>query len=99
MSKLHTPIGDGLEGKIGVWEGAGEQGTNEYYPELATWTIMITLTEEEQTIEYALISDPSDPCGGTLSLIEESDAQLTFRERQSHIRALIMAASIRGLLN
>lgn len=62
------PIGDGLEGKLGVWEGEGQQ-------EGMSWTIKITLTEDEYLIEY-----PSLECGGTLTLLEEEDDRLLFRE-------------------
>jgi hypothetical protein len=62
------PIGNGLSGKTGVWEGEGQQ-------EGISWTIRIDLQENEQLIEY-----PSLNCGGFLTLLEESDAQLLFRE-------------------
>ncbi|MET0050177.1 MAG: hypothetical protein ABW095_03735 [Candidatus Thiodiazotropha sp.] len=62
------PIGGGLAGKLGVWEGEGQQPG-------VSWTIRITLREEEQLIEY-----PSLECGGYLTLLEETDAQLLFRE-------------------
>lgn len=66
--QVSPPIGDGLEGKLGVWEGVGQQDG-------LSWTIKITLTEEEQRIEY-----PSLYCGGTLTIVEESDAQILFWE-------------------
>lgn len=62
------PISGGLNGKLGVWEGEGQQSG-------LSWTIKITLRENEQLIEY-----PSLDCGGTLTLLEETDAQLLFRE-------------------
>ncbi|MBV1882982.1 MAG: hypothetical protein KUG82_15190 [Pseudomonadales bacterium] len=62
------PIGNGLIGKIGIWEGEGQQ-------QGISWTIRINIQDNEQTIEY-----PSLNCGGTLDLLEESEAQLVFRE-------------------
>ena len=62
------PIGNGLTGKVGIWEGEGQQQS-------ISWTIRINIQENEQTIEY-----PSLNCGGTLALLEESEAQLIFRE-------------------
>lgn len=62
------PIGNGLAGKQGVWEGLGQQSG-------ISWSIRIELNEKEQLIEY-----PSLQCGGFLTLLEESDAQLLFRE-------------------
>ena len=62
------PIGNGLSGKIGVWEGEGQQSG-------ISWTIRIDLQQDEQLIEY-----PSLNCGGFLTLLEESDAQLLFKE-------------------
>ncbi|MEJ2612980.1 MAG: hypothetical protein P8179_23705 [Candidatus Thiodiazotropha sp.] len=67
-NQSEPPIGGGLAGKLGVWEGEGQQ------PGIS-WTIRIDLKLDEQLIEY-----PSLSCGGTLTLLEESDAQLTFRE-------------------
>ena len=64
------PIGNGLIGKTGIWEGVGQQENP-----MVSWTIRINITENEQTIEY-----PSLSCGGTLALLEETDAQLVFRE-------------------
>jgi hypothetical protein len=64
----NPPIGDGYEGKLGVWEGEGQQDG-------LSWTIKITLAENESLIEY-----PSLECGGTLTLLVEEDAQLLFRE-------------------
>lgn len=63
------PIGGGLTGKLGVWEGVGQQSG-------VSWTIRINIQETEQSIEY-----PSLNCGGTLDLIEETEAQLIFEER------------------
>lgn len=62
------PIGNGLVGKVGVWEGEGQQTG-------ISWTIRINIQESAQTIEY-----PSLSCGGTLDLLNESEAQLIFRE-------------------
>ncbi|MEJ2621572.1 MAG: hypothetical protein P8163_15295 [Candidatus Thiodiazotropha sp.] len=67
-NQTEPPIGDGLAGKVGVWEGEGQQ------PGIS-WTIRIDLKLDEQLIEY-----PSLECGGYLTLLEESDAQLQFRE-------------------
>lgn len=67
-AQTDPPIGNGLSGKIGVWEGEGQQ-------EGISWTIRIDIQENEQLIEY-----PSLNCGGFLTLLEESDAQLLFRE-------------------
>lgn len=61
-------IGGGLNGKLGVWEGEGQQTS-------VSWTIKITLNENETLIEY-----PSLNCGGVLSLIEETESQLLFQE-------------------
>lgn len=63
------PIGGGLAGKIGIWEGEGQQTG-------ISWTIKIDITAEEQLIEY-----PSLSCGGTLTLLSATDAQLIFREK------------------
>lgn len=57
-----------LTSKIGVWEGEGQQ------PGIS-WTIKITLNKDEQLIEY-----PSLECGGFLTLIEEREGLLLFRE-------------------
>ncbi|MFS4448382.1 hypothetical protein [Maribacter sp. 2307UL18-2] len=57
-----------LTSKLGIWEGTGTQPG-------FSWTIKITLTEAEQLIEY-----PSLECGGFLTLLEETDASLLFRE-------------------
>jgi len=62
------PIGGGLAGKLGVWEGVGQQ-------QGASWTIRADLRLDEQLIEY-----PSLDCGGFWELLEETDAQLSFRE-------------------
>jgi hypothetical protein len=67
-NQTEPPIGDGLSGKVGVWEGEGQQ-------QGISWTIKIDLKLDEQLIEY-----PSLSCGGYLTLLEESDAQLVFRE-------------------
>jgi hypothetical protein len=56
-NQSESPIGDGLSGKLGVWEGEGQQ------PGIS-WTISIDLKLDEQLIEY-----PSLSCGGTLSLL------------------------------
>ncbi|MES9944007.1 MAG: hypothetical protein ABW080_03495 [Candidatus Thiodiazotropha sp.] len=66
--QTEPPIGDGLAGKVGLWEGEGQQ------PGIS-WTISIDLQLDQQLIEY-----PSLNCGGYLTLMEESDAQLQFRE-------------------
>ena len=57
-----------LTSSIGIWEGEGEQ------PGLS-WTIKITINNDEQLIEY-----PSLGCSGFLTLVEESDTELIFRE-------------------
>lgn len=62
------PIGLGLAGKVGIWEGEGQQSG-------ISWTIRIDIQTNEQSISY-----PSLNCGGTLSLLEESEAQLLFWE-------------------
>ncbi|MBL3591736.1 MAG: hypothetical protein JMN24_18440 [gamma proteobacterium endosymbiont of Lamellibrachia anaximandri] len=62
------PIGNGLAGKVGIWEGEGQQSG-------ISWTIRIEIQANEQLISY-----PSLDCGGTLSLLEESEAQLLFWE-------------------
>lgn len=62
------PIGGGLEGKVGVWAGEGQQ-------QGVSWTIRIDIGLDEQTIEY-----PSLSCGGTLDLVSETENQLRFRE-------------------
>jgi hypothetical protein len=67
-SQTEPPIGDGLAGKVGVWEGRGQQTG-------VSWTISIDINLDEQLIEY-----PSLECGGYLTLLEESDARLQFRE-------------------
>jgi hypothetical protein len=67
-NQTEPPIGGGLEGKLGLWEGEGQQ------PGIS-WTISIDLQLDQQLIEY-----PSLNCGGYLTLLEESDAQLQFRE-------------------
>lgn len=67
-TQIDPPIGNGLTGKIGVWEGEGQQTG-------VSWTIRIDIRENEQLIEY-----PSLNCGGFLTLLEESEAQLLFRE-------------------
>jgi hypothetical protein len=65
-NQSELPIGDGMAGKLGVWEGEGQQ------PGIS-WSIRIDLKLDEQLIEY-----PSLSCGGTLALSEESDAQYEF---------------------
>ncbi|MEW8374214.1 MAG: hypothetical protein AB2722_09930 [Candidatus Thiodiazotropha sp.] len=67
-NQTEPPIGDGLAGKVGLWEGEGQQ------PGIS-WTISIDLQLDQQLIEY-----PSLECGGYLTLLQESDAQLQFRE-------------------
>ncbi len=62
------PIGNGLAGKIGIWEGEGQQTG-------ISWTIRIDIQANEQSITY-----PSLNCGGTLTLREEFDSQLLFWE-------------------
>jgi hypothetical protein len=57
-----------LSSKFGIWEGVGEQ------PGIS-WTIKITLSRSEQLIEY-----PSLECGGFLTLLEEREGYLLFRE-------------------
>lgn len=57
-----------LSSKFGIWEGVGEQ------PGIS-WTIKITLSAREQLIEY-----PSLECGGFLTLLEEGEGYLLFRE-------------------
>lgn len=57
-----------LSSKLGIWEGTGAQPG-------FSWTIKITLNEAEQLIEY-----PSLECGGFLTLLEETDTALLFRE-------------------
>ena len=64
------PVGNGLTGKVGIWEGEGQQQNP-----MISWTIRINIQQDEQTIEY-----PSLNCGGPLSLLQETDAQLLFRE-------------------
>ncbi len=68
--QVSPPIGDGLVGKIGTWEGVGQQDSPR-----VSWTIRIVLNQEQQSIEY-----PSLNCGGTLTLLSSSAAQLLFRE-------------------
>lgn len=67
-SQAELPIGNGLVGKIGIWEGIGQQSG-------ISWTIRIDIKSGEQLIEY-----PSLNCGGFLTLLEESEAQLLFKE-------------------
>ena len=67
-NQIDPPIGNGLAGKVGIWEGEGQQ-------QGISWTIRIDLEEHEQLIEY-----PSLSCGGFLTLLEDSDAQLLFKE-------------------
>ena len=57
-----------LPSKLGTWEGVGAQ------PGIS-WTIRITLETDEQLIEY-----PSLECGGFLTLLEEREGYLLFRE-------------------
>lgn len=54
--------------KTGVWTGSAEQ-TN------SRWTIEITLSEAEQTVDY-----PSLNCGGYLTLKTFDETSLLFRE-------------------
>jgi hypothetical protein len=68
LDALPAPIGNGLSGKVGVWEGEGQQSG-------ISWTIKIVINEDRQTIEY-----PSLACGGDLALISETDNQLLFKE-------------------
>jgi len=63
------PGGGGLAGKIGIWEGVGQQSG-------ISWTIKIDIKEGGQLIEY-----PSLGCGGVLTLLTETDTQLIFREK------------------
>ncbi len=67
--QTNPPIGNGLIGKIGVWEGEGQQSG-------ISWSIRINIQQGEQLIEY-----PSLNCGGFLTLVEESEAQLLFKEK------------------
>jgi hypothetical protein len=67
-NQVDPPIGGGLAGKVGIWEGEGQQTG-------ISWTISIDVTLNEQLIEY-----PSLECGGFLTLLEESDTQLLFKE-------------------
>jgi len=67
-NQTELPIGNGLTGKIGIWEGEGQQHG-------ISWTIKIDLKNDEQLIEY-----PSLNCGGNLTLLQETDAQLLFKE-------------------
>lgn len=62
------PVGNGLAGKVGVWEGEGQQVS-------ISWAIRIDIQKNEQSISY-----PSSNCGGTLTLLEESDTRLLFWE-------------------
>ena len=57
-----------LENKFGVWEGTGMQLD-------LSWSIKITLKDNEQRIEY-----PSLSCGGYLSFISETTTSILFRE-------------------
>lgn len=66
--QTNPPIGNGFLGKVGVWEGEGQQPG-------VSWTISINIQRGEQLIEY-----PSLNCGGFLTLVEESEAQLLFKE-------------------
>ena len=66
--QTEPPIGGGLAGKVGIWEGVGQQ-------QGISWTIRADLQLDEQLIEY-----PSLNCGGFWELIEETEAQLSFRE-------------------
>lgn len=71
LSELENPpIGGGLSGHSGTWTGLGQQDG------VISWTIEIELSAGEQLIAY-----PSLSCGGTLTLLTESDAQLLFREK------------------
>lgn len=68
------PIGGGLSGKIGIWEGEGQQDG-------LSWAILIDISEAEQFIKYSFDeSSSADDCEGYLTLLEETDAQLLFRE-------------------
>lgn len=58
----------GLENKLGIWEGIGEQTQG-------SWSIRIDIGRLEQSIEY-----PSLNCAGDLELIEDSGNRLLFRE-------------------
>ena len=66
--QTEPPVGGGLAGKVGIWEGEGQQ-------QGVSWTIRAVLQLDEQLIEY-----PSLNCGGFWELIEETEAQLSFRE-------------------
>lgn len=68
-NQANSPIGNGLSGKIGIWEGVGQQ-------QGFSWTIRIDIKGNEQNIEY-----PSLNCGGFLTLLEETDSQLLLREK------------------
>lgn len=65
---IESPIGNGLHGKIGFWEGVGQQ-------DISSWSIKINLELDQQLIEY-----PSLSCGGYLTLLEESKTRLLFKE-------------------
>lgn len=67
-NQIEPPIGNGLPGKIGVWQGEGQQ-------QGVSWTISINIQPNEQLIEY-----PSLNCGGFLTLLQETEAQLLFKE-------------------
>jgi hypothetical protein len=62
------PIGNGLEGKAGIWVGEGQQ-------QGLSWSIRIEINGNQTLISY-----PSLTCGGFLTLVEEQPAQLLFRE-------------------
>lgn len=67
-NQIDAPIGGGLAGKVGVWGGEGQQTG-------VSWTISIDISSNEQLIEY-----PSLNCGGYLTLLEETETQLFFKE-------------------
>ena len=58
-----------LSRNFGIWEGTGVQVGN------FSWTIKITLNKNEQFIEY-----PSLNCGGFLTLLDQTENILLFRE-------------------
>ena len=68
ISHNAIPAKDNLTPKVGVWEGAGQQVG-------ASWTIRIDIKKNEQLIEY-----PSLNCGGFLTLLENSETRLLFKE-------------------
>ena len=58
-----------------VWLAKLESGEGEGQQTSFSWTIQIDIQANEQSITY-----PSLSCGGTLTLLEESEAQLLFWE-------------------